>query len=322
MSAELFLSGRKVESVFQLLGTKENDITYSLGWALAQSSSFRQLFLKRLLPHLQGLNVEQVSLQEHVKDSGITDVELIGHEVHVIIEAKRGWSLPTRAQLHRYAPRFQASESSVSALVAMSECTGEYARLHLPSQIDRVPVFHFSWAEAARLAHLKSGTHAEKRLLSQFRTYLARIATMQKQESNWVYVVSLGANTPSWCKLSWREIVYKSGHYFHPVGDKGWPKEPPNYIGFRFNGKLQSVHHVDSYKIFTDLHMEMPEAHPGQWEPHFFYTLGPAIRPAKVIKMGRIYPSGRVWAMLDLLLTSDSISEARDKSDARLKEIQ
>jgi len=322
VSAELFLCGRKVESVFELLGTKENDITYSLGWALAQSASFRQRFIKRLLPHLQGHNVDGVYLQEHVKDSGITDVELIGHELHVIIEAKRGWSLPTRNQLHLYTPRFQASEGSNIAFVAMSECAVEYARLHMPPQIDRIPVFHISWEEAARLANPSSGTHAEKRLLSQFRTYLARIVTMQKQDSNWVYVVSLGGNTPSWSKLSWREIVYKNGLYFHPVGGNGWPKEPPNYIGFRFDGKLQSVHHVDSYKIFTDLHKEIPEANPGQWEPHFLYTLGPAIRPAKVIKMGHIWPSGRVWAMLDLLLTCDSISAARDKSNARLKGIQ
>jgi hypothetical protein len=244
---------------------------------------------------------------------------MIGHELHVIIEAKRGWSLPTHDQLHLYTPRFQRS---IKALVAMSECTDEYARLHLRSPIDRVPVFHIGWEEVARLAHPKSGTHAEKRLLSQFRTYLARIVTMQKQESNLVYVVSLGSGAPSWSKLSWQEIVYKRGLYFHPVGGKGWPKEPPNYVGFRFNGKLQSVHHVDSYRIFTDLHKEIPEANPGQWEQHFLYTLGPAIRPAKVIKMGRIWPSGRVWAMLDLLLTCDSISEARDKSDARLKGIQ
>ncbi|MBP3327264.1 MAG: hypothetical protein J6L77_12715 [Coprococcus sp.] len=50
---------------------------------------------------------------------------------------------------------------------------------------------------------------------------------------------------------------------------------------------------------------------------YFVYKLGPAIIPPKEVKNGKIYPNGRVWAMLDTLLTSDTISEARDISKAR-----
>ena len=35
--ADLSLHNRELNSVFELLGTKENDITYSVGWALAHS---------------------------------------------------------------------------------------------------------------------------------------------------------------------------------------------------------------------------------------------------------------------------------------------
>jgi 3-methyladenine DNA glycosylase AlkD len=35
---DLFLHARKLESVFELLGAKENDITYSIGWALSPIS--------------------------------------------------------------------------------------------------------------------------------------------------------------------------------------------------------------------------------------------------------------------------------------------
>lgn len=49
----------------------------------------------------------------------------------------------------------------------------------------------------------------------------------------------------------------------------------------------------------------------------FVYKLGPAIIPPKEVKNGEIYPNGRVWAMLDTLLTSDTISEARDISKNR-----
>lgn len=37
--AELLLHNKKVESVFHLLGERENDITYTVAWALAQSRS-------------------------------------------------------------------------------------------------------------------------------------------------------------------------------------------------------------------------------------------------------------------------------------------
>ena len=50
---------------------------------------------------------------------------------------------------------------------------------------------------------------------------------------------------------------------------------------------------------------------------YFVYKLGPAIIPAKEVKNEKIYPNGRVWAMLDTLLTADTISEARDISKAR-----
>ena len=63
----------------------------------------------------------------------------------------------------------------------------------------------------------------------------------------------------------------------------------------------------------------MPELNPGPWKPHFLYTLGPAIVPQKIVKTGRIYRSGRVWAMLDLLLACDTISQARDLTKKRLQ---
>jgi len=43
--AELYLHQRQVQSVFNLLGEKENDITFSLGWALSRSPRFLCRFL-------------------------------------------------------------------------------------------------------------------------------------------------------------------------------------------------------------------------------------------------------------------------------------
>ena len=51
---------------------------------------------------------------------------------------------------------------------------------------------------------------------------------------------------------------------------------------------------------------------------HFVYSLGKPIIPSKVVKTGNIYASGRKWAMLDTLLTADTIHEASEISKQRM----
>lgn len=142
---------------------------------------------------------------------------------------------------------------------------------------------------------------------------------MQDQNSNMVYVVSLGAGTPEWSTISWRDIVNKKRRYFHPVG-KGWPKEPPNYLGIRYDGRLQAIHHVDSWKIVDSLDEDFPEVRRGKLEsPHYIYQLGDPMRPDHEVKGGKIVQANRCSAMLDLLLTSRTISEARDLTQERVQ---
>lgn len=320
MNAALRLHGRPIDSIFELLGTKENDVTYSLGWALAQSPSFRTALLQFVFPG-ESIEIDQVALQERSGGEGVTDIELSGPTAHLIVEAKRGWQVPASSQFALYSPRLRNGERKHRAFIAMSECTPEFACLHIEKSIDGIPIVHIGWREVVRLAQIKQGTHAEKRLLDQLRTYFQRIVMMQNQESNLVYVVSLGKDTPEWSSLSWIQIVNEQHRYFHPVGTNGWPKEPPNYIAFRYDGCLQSIHHIDSWKVVTDIHVELPELTPGQWPAHFLYSLGPAIRPQQLIKTGGIYRNGRVKAALDLLLTSETIAEARDKTKERMSEL-
>lgn len=142
---------------------------------------------------------------------------------------------------------------------------------------------------------------------------------MQEKTSNWVYVVSLSYAKVEGSELSYVDIVEKKGKYYHPFGVKGWPKEAPNYIAFRYDGRLQSIHHIENYIVTKRIHEIIPELPDEEWETsHFVYTLGPAIKPSKIVKTGNIYASGRKWAMLDLLLTSDTIAEACDLSAQRV----
>ena len=65
------------------------------------------------------------------------------------------------------------------------------------------------------------------------------------------------------------------------------------------------------------MHSKVPEIPEGEWEPHFLYKIGQGLAPSKEVKTGTIYPNGRVWCMLNTLFTSDTISDARDKTKRR-----
>lgn len=318
--------GATVESVFDLLGTKENDITLSISWALAQCPAF----LKNLIARICGFqaNPDDVTVynQQHESDHGITDIEITDHkEFHIVIEAKRGWIVPCKAQLEQYSLKdcFTKTTYPRKNIVTLSECSEEYVRTYKTyadcNEINGVALSHLSYKEIYKLAkssYLKSN-HKQKNLLNELCVYLEGIMTMQNKDSNWVYVVSLSKNHPEGCLLSYIDIVNKLNKYFCPVGN-GWPKEPPNYIAFRFEGRLQSIHHIESYTIERNLHRvidEMPDFE--RDADHFVFQLGPAIVPTKTVKTGNIYPNGRVRAMLDTLLTCDTVSEARDVSQKR-----
>lgn len=322
---ELYLHNRHIESVFQLLGSEENDITRSVAWALAKSPSFLKEFLLRVINWKEGTNNVAIRLQHHEAAGGITDIEIEAPgEFYVIVEAKRGWTLPTREQLEKYVARksFRESKARLKRLIVLSECSQEYAEQHLEAkQLKGIPIEPLSYKDVAALvtAARERGSYAEKRLLDELLTYLRGVMTMQQIDSNWVYVVALAQGAPPGWGISWIDIVKKKHRYFHPVGGGrgGWPKTPPNYIAFRYNGRLQSIHHVEGYEVFTNPHEKFPEIPDAQWKPHLLYKLGPAFAPNKEVRTGKIYPSGRVWCMLDTLLTCDTISDARDLSQKR-----
>ena len=146
--------------------------------------------------------------------------------------------------------------------------------------------------------------------------------TMQNKESNKVFVVSLSYKNPRRSKISYIDIVNNKRLYFHPMGTNGWPSDPPNYIGLRYDGKLQTIHYVESYDVFTDPHDHIKEIASDNWGSYFLYHLGPAIRPTHDVRTGKIFKNGRVWCMLDTLLTSRTISEARDISKKRMRQIE
>ena len=275
-----------------------------------------------------------IRYQEFEKDKGITDLEITDNQkFYIIIEAKRGWVLPGESQLRLYSERtgFTSSPAKVKAIVSMSECTEDYAKKRLPT-VPGTTVLHLPWMTICDLAgELRMKTAGKQNyILGELERYIKRIMTTQNKDTNWVYVVSLGLKeveiTPAkgekrTAGIAYVDIVSKYHKYCCPVGGGkgGWPKEPLTYIAFRYHGKLQSIHHIEKYTITDNQHPFVPEIPDVELsETHFVYELGPAIIPQKVIRTGdKIVMSNRVWAQLDTLLTSDTITEAMEISKTR-----
>ena len=328
MPVDLTLHGRPVGTVFDLLGKKENDITYSVGWAMSQSEELAEAFIKEVLPAVDDVRVDLILLQKGIPGAGFTDIELKGksgdREVHVVIEAKRGYDLPEEAQLAKYATR---TEPRPDALVVMAETSADLVVGKLPPTVADVPVLYRSWRRLDELVAAVAGrsrNHAAKRLLRDLSRYLRGLMTMQNVNSNLVYVVSLGGEIED-TGISSRDVVLEHDNYFCPVGGGrgGWPKEPPNYLGFRFGGKLQQIRHVEGYRVTGDDHAGFePLKGKVHWscEPRWLFQLGPAIVPDHPVKSGKLWPSHRGWIAIDLLLTCDTVAEARDRTDARQRE--
>lgn len=128
---------------------------------------------------------------------------------------------------------------------------------------------------------------------------------MRNVHDNRVYVVSL-STAISDAGISFIDVVRTLGVYWYDVGGRGgWPKTPDNYMGFRFYGELQSVHHVDDWVVVSDLSEAIDQVSPPSFGPAFVLTLGPPIPIPTGIRTGKtIQRSARRTIDIDLLLSS------------------
>jgi hypothetical protein len=325
VTVELRLHGSSVDTVFDLLGRNENDMTFALGWGLSRNDAILRRFVERVAVGAALEPPVVVELQEHDRaDGGFTDVEILSADLHVIVEAKRGWDPPSESQLRRYEARLSRAGRPVQRVVILTQNGAETVVRHQvgpwqPSWPASIEVL--GWSDVVGLIRGagRGGSLADRRLAAEIATYLRGVADMRNIESNSVYVVSLATSPfPGWT-LAPIEIIEKHGRYFFPATGKNWPKTPPNYVAFRYYGRLQSIHHVDEYTIAQDMSPFFSGAPDGSgWDPHFLMTLGPAIRPDHEVRTGKgIVRSARVWVDIDLLLTAKTITEAAEQTRRR-----
>jgi len=181
-----------------------------------------------------------------------------------------------------------------------------------------------SWEHVLKAAenNASKGPLIERRILRELACYFREVADMRDIDSNQAYCVVLSGETIEGSSLTWIEVVTKHRKYYYSAtGGSGWPKAPPNYMAFRYYGRLQSIHHVDSYEVVSDLSKVLPL--PQQEEdPLFVLSLGPPITPSREVPNGpSVQRNMRVWVDIDLLLTSPTISDALKATHERRMEL-
>jgi hypothetical protein len=319
--AELRRGSTVVETLFDLVGARENDLTASLGWALSRSDRLLAALLHDVLGVGPG-DAPLIRLQRYDgPGGGFTDIEIDIATHLLVVEAKVGWDLPELPQLAKYARRIPQERG---AILVISEATQAFATAQgLPRLVDDRPVIFRRWSDLVALARQISGTRgAEKQMLHELVSYLGGVMTVQDVSSNMVRVVAVNDSPPEWMSVTFAEFSLGTGRLFHPVVGRGFPREPPNYFGFRYRGKLDQIRHVDSYEVVIPLDHHVPEIREHRdWmdEPYYLYQLGTPIRPEREVRSTRqLFRGQHVEAALDLLLTRDTIPEAVEATRARL----
>ena len=316
MALPLTRFGTSVQNVFALAGDNENSATAAVGWVLSQSPKFLANLLKELLPGASQASL-RIDMQRRAGDAGFTDIEIHGPNLHVIIEAKVGLAVPSEAQLRRYVNRLGNGPNRL--LLSVSDASKAYATRMLPTEVDGIHVVHLRWSEIQAMSRAVVSTvrsPIEKLWLRQLQEHLEVYMTSRQITDNTVLVVALSKERIHPSGYTWIHVV-NEGRYFHSV--KNWPI-PPNYLGFRYDGKLQSVHHVERWKIVDSLQIEN-----GKWpsisEPCVVYCLGPAIVPAFKVQSGKIW-NRRANVAIDLLLSGQcsTVKDAEDETNRRLKD--
>jgi hypothetical protein len=317
-TVDLLRHGSLVRSAFDLLGQKENDLTAALAFALSNSPAFLRAVLSELgsLTGIPEGEPRRLSL-EKADAEGRTDLEILLDGSLLIVEAKRGWQLPTEKQLRRYAGRVRREGGG--ALITLSQSPVALAAARLPREIGGVQVLHVPWhGIQSRLIEVRRRTRGRERLwLDELDTYLRGAIQMIDVADCWTYCVALNNERLPGSPLTFREYVTEELTYFHPYGINAWPTEPPNFMAFRWDGAVQLIHRVVSATVVATLLEHYPDLppHPDRMRPHAVYKLSPKPIPlSKPIKNGSNYRAGRMKVLLDQLLMSQTLAEALKRS--------
>ena len=155
--AKLTAHGREVSTFFDLLGRDENAMTASLGWVLYRCNGFVQELVKSF-GFAEGCSEHLfIRLQEHSEGTGVTDIELHDYgKFRIVVEAKRGFNIPSTKQLEKYAKRLKESEDTKAekllVVLAESDRDGHWLKKNTPTEVNGVDIKTISWHRLRSMA--------------------------------------------------------------------------------------------------------------------------------------------------------------------------
>jgi hypothetical protein len=164
------------------------------------------------------------------------------------------------------------------------------------------------------LAAARTAARGQERVwLDEFHNYLRKAIKMRDPADSWTYCVVISNDRPGNGGLrTFRDFVTDEGCYFHPYGwGKGWPRTPPNFLAFRWDGQVQRIHRVVRAEVISNLQVRWPDIPEADdtTRPHAVYYLGPRL-PGTPIPNGARYRAQRRWIILDHLLTNATLKDA------------
>ena len=173
-----------VQSIFRLVGSDEDALTYALGFLLAYAPTFCAKIVRRfgVAPRKTFKRGYSIHLQE-VTDPGFgrRDIVIEARGMRIVIEAKIGGSEPTAGQLLKYAGECKLwNQYEIRAVVALTQTelptvTREKVRSKLSEQ--RICFYDVQWHQILDLVlgyRTSDDSEASRYLFDQFIRYIRR----------------------------------------------------------------------------------------------------------------------------------------------------
>ncbi len=150
VEVQLLKNNFPIASVFNLLGDKENDLTFSLAWIFSQNKEFLSWFLQKIIGDKIKYQKVVITLQRYGRENGgYTDIEfVVDDDWFIIVETKKGLSLPNRSQIKKYLKRKNEYPSSFQTLfVVLSDWPQEHVIEEIKQYQLKAEVVPISWAK-------------------------------------------------------------------------------------------------------------------------------------------------------------------------------
>jgi hypothetical protein len=327
----LFKNARPVKSIFGLLGYDENAFTFALGYTLQQSTHFMQNILNIL--NIKGLrkstlNKAEIYLQKYDENSeggGRTDLEIIiKNRLHLILEAKVNFNIPSIEQCIKYVDRLQNtlrnSPSTKCKLVMLLDIDPKPTiELYHKKNIELKTLLDgLYWADifekSQSAINKEVSSSVENYSLKQFGIFIEKELNM-KSYTDEIWVVPTNKH-PLW-KEGWSFYdTHLKGQIYYRKKKDGYTNVKPLYIAFRCNGKVEFIQRVVKIEHEIPVIDVLPQLGNirTRWpsEPHTIWHLDKPVKlPHAIPVKDRTIQQLPTSYDIDVLLTAPSIKDAR-----------